>query len=310
MLPDWVDRAAMTASLATLRIMHCIAANGRMTNGPGGRQVIAASFSNRELQHYCGLSGGSIIDGARRGVAAGWLTVRYPANPYEPALYCLPVNPPVSESSAPPVPESRTGDTPGNETTPVLKSGTGPVPESETGGESAESRISSFELRSEPDSESGSPPVPESGTYHGGGNGGGDGGDINREIKQEIYNHHHHEEGLLQKLEQQGFGDAAHFIERHGPERVEEALDFVASLRGIKNPGAFLRRVVERPGKIPEPYDPQAEMIRQHLKSWGNPRWGRAGGQAVGAVAEPAESEDDCDDDTDSASAGTTPAAT
>ena len=114
----------------------------------------------------------------------------------------------------------------------------------------------------------------------------------------------------MQKLEQQGFGDAAHFIERHGPERVEEALDFVASLRGIKNPGAFLRRVVERPGKIPEPYDPQAEMIRQHLKSWGNPRWGRAGGQAAGASVEPAESEEDCEDDTDGASAGTTPSAT
>jgi hypothetical protein len=111
-------------------------------------------------------------------------------------------------------------------------------------------------------------------------------------------------------LNQYGFTDAVSFVARHGPERVAAAVAYIKPLRDVKNPGALIRRTVERTGEIPEPYDREAEMIRQHLKSWGNPRVGRAGGQAAGAATEPAESEEDCEDDTEGVSGGTTPSAT
>jgi len=67
---------------------------------------------------------------------------------------------------------------------------------------------------------------------------------------------HHHKHKAVRILYHHGFTDAVSFVAAHGAERVEAAIAFVESLKGVSNKGALIRRTVERPEPIPEPERP------------------------------------------------------
>ncbi|MEW6142292.1 MAG: hypothetical protein AB1597_03940 [Chloroflexota bacterium] len=94
---------------------------------------------------------------------------------------------------------------------------------------------------------------PDEPIHDSGGRGGND--DVIHPEYRDIDNHHHHE--LVQKLNRYGFSDAASFVERHSPERIEAAIRFIKTLKGVRNWGALIRRTVERPGEIPRPPAPE-----------------------------------------------------
>ena len=61
---------------------------------------------------------------------------------------------------------------------------------------------------------------------------------------------------LVQHLDQLGFVRAQAFVARHGPQRVQQALDYLLSKspQSILNPTGFLKILVESPEAIPKPY--------------------------------------------------------
>jgi hypothetical protein len=298
MMPEWLPDAVMSGSQAAARIVCYIARNGEPFTGDDGQQAVTARVSYRQFQQACGFSNrNAVSSGIREAAGAGWLFVRKPARRRALTEYIVPLKltgtKNVLPAGLPPVPSLC-----GTNSVPM----TGTETEPQNGDGNAVSNVT------------GTKNVPISGTkneplYDDGGRGRND-DDVSRDSINSINHHHHHNGELVRKLNQCGFTDAVSFVARHGPERVAAAVAYIKPLRDVKNPGALIRRTVERPGEIPEPYDREAEMIRQHLKSWGNPRVGRAGGQVAGAAAEPAESEIDYEDDKEGVGGGTTPSAT
>jgi len=262
MLPDWFSTVVMSGSLAAARIVCCVAENGRTMIDAGGRRVIAARLSYRYIQQDCGLSSSSIHRAIKEAKDKGWLSVSYAGSYSVATTYSIPVTPPAPENEAAatakieadaafkieaPRPDSASKSEAGGAfkteaasepDQPVSANRDSAMPEGSIGDAEATAKIEA-------------PGAFKSGALYG-----GDGGGAGRVTRTSLVTgnpHHHHDGELLKKLEEYGFGDAEEFVERHHPERVYAAIDFVESLRGVKNPGAFIRRTVERPGEVPEP---------------------------------------------------------
>lgn len=252
MLPDWFAKAVMSGSFAAVRIICHIAENGEESFGPDGRRVITACLTYRELQSACGFSNRrSIASGIAYAVKAGWLIAQRPVHPRAPSRYLVPLSLSGSLTEPHPYPQPSVGPMTGSISEPISGSSGEPYC-----GSKSEPQTTS---RRSPTALSGSLGEPCRGSeseplYDDKGRGGND-DDIHPEYR-DIDNHHHNLE-LVQKLNRYGFSDAASFVKRHSPDRIEAAIKFIKTLKGVRNRGALIRRTVERPGEIPRPPAPE-----------------------------------------------------
>jgi len=73
MIPAWIESAAMTASMATIRILIHIARAGVASTAEDGAPVIIARLSYSDLQAACHLARHSVATGIQTAVQCGWL---------------------------------------------------------------------------------------------------------------------------------------------------------------------------------------------------------------------------------------------
>jgi hypothetical protein len=336
MLPDWFSTVVMTGSIAAARIVCCVAENGCTRIDPDGRRVLAARLSYRDIGRDTGLSSSTIPKAIREAIDRGWLSVSYPESARAPNLYFIPVS-----ISAP-----------GNAAIPGLETGAPTTAKSEAGAASkievsrpetaskialvGTAKIEAVREPPGPVALNRGPAMPvtvpegaeTSSKFevvttakiedpYGGDDGGGN-LEITKSLNTVTPHQHHHDAELLRILESYGFGDAGEFLDKHHPDRVRAALEFVRSLTGINNPGAFLRHIVERPGKIPAPIAPKSafptgsltERNRQIEKSWERYWASGKGDEQLARVRAKLAERNEEDEDDGGVSGGTTPTAT
>jgi hypothetical protein len=236
MTPEWMTEAALWLPLNALRVVACVALCGAQTAAGDGRAVVAARLSYDDFQRITRLSRTSVSAGIRAAASHGCLR-RYAGKALNlPATYALPL---VLDSP-------KYGLCPPGTASPV------------EAGHSPKSGLC------QPNSTSHSPEI---GLPHGGGEEGGEGDPDINPVNRLPGTPHHHTPGAVQKLHCLGFADAEVVTDRHGPGRVERAVALVATLPGIRNPGATVRQILERVGEIPPPVTPppRAEPGNRYL---------------------------------------------